>query len=250
MAFAFCHASLISLSIMTPPANAPSEQAEELKVFISGREGKCDQCGQELDRGDWITLVGESGARCLACADLDELVFLPAGNTALTRRAKAHSALAAVVLKWSRSRKRYERQGLLVQEAALHRAETECLADEDSRERQRARAAERRQEVDQRYVQDFAMSVRALYPAAPRGRETVIAEHACRKYSGRVGRSASAKEFEEPAVRLAVRAHIRHHETKYDELLGRGLARDEARARVQAEIDAIEARWEAPQRIA
>lgn len=229
-----------------PPAAAPQpDQPEELKVFITSRGAKCDQCGEELAPGRWITLVGEGGARCLACADLDELVFLPAGNTALTRRAKAHSALAVVVLKWSRSRKRYERQGLLVQEPALQRAEAECLEDEDSRERQRARAAERRADVDQKYVQQFAARIRELYPAAPRGREKAIAEHACRKYSGRVGRSAPAKEFEEPAVRLAVRAHIRHHETAYDQLLGQGLARDEARASVHKEIDQIEARWEA-----
>jgi hypothetical protein len=230
---------------MLPPAPAPqSDQPEDLKVFITGRDSKCDQCGEELGRGAWITLVGEGGARCMACADLDELVFLPAGNTALTRRARAHSALSAVVLKWSRSRKRYERQGLLVQEPALLRAEAECLADEDSRERQRLRAADRRAEVDQKYVREFAARIRALYPAAPRGREKAIAEHACRKYSGRVGRSAPAKEFEEPAVRLAVRAHIRHHETAYDELLGRGLARDEARANVQAVVDRLEATWE------
>jgi hypothetical protein len=179
----------------------------------------------------------------MACADLDELVFLPAGNTALTRRARAHSALSAVVLKWSRSRKRYERQGLLVQEPALLQAEADCLEDEDARARQRLRAADRRAELDQQYVQEFAAHVRALYPSAPRGREKGIAEHACRKYSGRVGRSASAREFEDSAIRLAVRAHLRHHETGYDELLGRGVARDEARARVQKEIDALEARW-------
>jgi hypothetical protein len=229
---------------MSSPATAPqSDPPEELKVFITGRDAKCDQCGEELGRGAWITLVGEGGARCMACADLDELVFLPAGNAALTRRARAHSALSAVVLQWSRSRKRYERQGLLVQEPALQRAEADCLADADSRERQRARSAERRAEVDHQYVQEFAARIRALYPAAPRGREKAIAEHACRKYSGRVGRSAPAREFEEQAVRLAVRAHLRHHETEYDELLGRGVARDEARARVQKEIDAVEARW-------
>src|SRR3954467_2870415 len=127
-------------------ANDVHHESSELKVFISGREGKCDLCGKEMGRGAWITLVEPAGARCLACADLDELVFLPAGNTALTRRAKAHSVLSVVVLQWSRSRKRYERQGLLVQEAALLQAEAECLADEEARERQRLRAADRRAE--------------------------------------------------------------------------------------------------------
>ena len=216
---------------------------EELKVFISSRESKCDHCGQMLDCGAWITLVGEAGARCLACADLDELVFLPSGNTALTRRARAHSTLSAMVLKWSRSRKRYERQGLLVQEAALVRAERECLADAEARERRGEREAVRRADLDAQYVQQFASRIRALYPKCPQGRETQIAEHACLKYSRRVGRSAFAKALDEEAVNLAVRAHIRHSETNYEEFIGRGCLRDEAREQVAEAIEQVMLRW-------
>jgi hypothetical protein len=65
----------------------------------------------------------------MACADMDHLVFLPSGDAALTRRAKTNSRLSAVVVRFSRARKRYERQGILVEEDALERAEQECLAD-------------------------------------------------------------------------------------------------------------------------
>ncbi len=64
---------------------------------------------------------------CLARADLDHLVFLPRGNTALTRRARKYSTLSPVVVRFSRSRKRYERQGVLVEEQALGQAEHECM---------------------------------------------------------------------------------------------------------------------------
>ena len=84
-------------------------------MFISTTDSKCDECGEDLGRKAWITLVEGKGALCLSCADLDHLVFLPSGSAALTRRAKKHSTLSAVVLKWSRARKRYERQGLLVE---------------------------------------------------------------------------------------------------------------------------------------
>src|SRR6266550_3889605 len=104
------------------------DTADTIKVFISNRDSKCDECGEELGRKAWITLEREKGALCLTCADLDELVFLPTGDAALTRRARKHSALSAVVLKFSRARRRYERQGLLVEESALQQAETECLA--------------------------------------------------------------------------------------------------------------------------
>jgi len=114
----------------------PSKQ-NELKVFISSRQSKCDDCKEELGSGAWIVLAGDKGALCLACADIDHLVFLPSGDAALTRRSKAHSTLSAVVLKWSKTRKRYERQGLLVEEDALKQAEVECLADEDARSKRR-----------------------------------------------------------------------------------------------------------------
>ena len=120
------------------------QKPEPLKVFIASRESKCGECQRELGHHSWITLAGDKGALCLACADLDHLVFLPAGDTALTRRAQKHSRLSAVVLEWSRARKRYERQGLLVEEEALAQAEGECLADAEARARRQEREAAKR----------------------------------------------------------------------------------------------------------
>ena len=134
----------------------------DLKVFISRRDSRCDECGEDLGRGAWITLAGEGRALCLTCADLDHLVFLPTGDTALTRRARKNSGLTAVVLKWSRARKRYERQGLLVEDEALERAEQACAADAATREARRSSAAERRAELDDQYVARFAARVREL----------------------------------------------------------------------------------------
>ncbi|MBW1803359.1 MAG: DUF2293 domain-containing protein, partial [Deltaproteobacteria bacterium] len=47
-----------------------------------------------------------------------------------------------------------------------------------------------------------------------------IAEHACRKYSGRIGRTASAKSLDEEAAKLAIIAHIRHAAWKAEKLSG------------------------------
>lgn len=218
-------------------------EAQDLKVFITTGASTCSECGEALGRNAWIALAGDRGALCLACADLDHLVFLPSGNVALTRRAGKYSGLAPVVLRWSRARKRYERQGLLVEEAALARAETECLADADARARAREREAERRAEVDQEYVARFARRVRELFPQAPVGAEIAIAEHACRKYSGRVGRSAAAKAMDEQAVLLAVAAHVRHAQTGYDALLASGVERHEARRQVRDRVDAVLHQW-------
>ncbi len=220
-----------------------AKKTADLKVFISNRDSTCDECGENLGRRAWIMLAGEQGALCLSCADLDHLLFLPAGDAALTRRSRKYSTLSAVVLQWSRARKRYERQGLLVEAEALERAEQECLADSEVRERRRQREAERRAELDRRYIEQFAARVRALFPGCPAGRESVIAEHACQKYSGRVGRSAAAKQLDEATVRLAVTAHIRHAETEYDRLLADGAERGAARTAVSADIERVLAAW-------
>jgi hypothetical protein len=218
---------------------------EEIKVFISNRDSTCDECGEDLGRKAWITLVRDVGALCLACADLDHLVFLASGDAALTRRARKYSRLSAVVLKFSRARRRYERQGLLVEETALDLAEEECLADFEVRALRKEREAERRAGLDQKYVQQFAHKIRELFPRMETGREQGIAEHACLKYSGRIGRSGAAKSLDENAVLLAVIAHIRHRETNYDDLLGRGWERSDARSAVAERIDEVLSRWRA-----
>ncbi len=216
----------------------------QLKVFISNRESTCDECGEDLGRRAWIILRGDKGAACLTCADLDHLVFLPSGDAALTRRSRKHSRLSAVVLKWSHQRKRYERQGLLVENDALERAERECKADATQREIRRGQAILRRAELDEAYIKRFAARVREVYPYCPVEREILIAEHACRKYSGRVGRSAAAKELDEQAVHLAVTAHVRHAETEYDTLLSRMVDRSKARRKVRDDVAAVLKLWE------
>jgi hypothetical protein len=133
---------------------------------------------------------------------------------------------------------------LLVENTTVELAENECKADADIRKLRRARAEIRRAELDAEYIASFAARVRKLYPNCPIGREKVIAEHACRKYSGRVGRSAAAKELDIGTVRLAVAAHVRHQETNYDELLLTGFERWQAREQVHAQVSHVLAEWQ------
>ncbi len=216
------------------------KQSNDLLVFITRREGNC---GEALPHGCWITLEKEKGALCLSCADLDHLLYLPAGDAALTRRATKFSKLHAKVLEWSRTRKQYERQGILVEAEALEKAETECLADEDVRQRRREREAVRREERDEEFVYAFGEHILRLFPKCPTAVADQIAEHACLKHSGRVGRSAAAKEFEENAISLAVRAHVRHAFTDYDELLLKGHERGDARRTVAGKVEEVLANW-------
>jgi hypothetical protein len=148
------------------------------------------------------------------------------------------------ILKWSRTRKRYERQGLLVEITAIEQAEASCLADTEARAARNLRRAEREAEIDDKYVTGFAKAIRQHYPSCPNGRDSEIAEHACRKYSGRVGRTADAKTLQPSAIELAVRAHVRHRETQYDVLLAQGCERHEARSRVSATVAEVMDRWQ------
>jgi hypothetical protein len=214
----------------------------DLAVIQPSKTFTCAECG--ADSAGLLTME-DAGPLCMGCADLDHLVFLPAGDAALTRRAKRASRLSAVVLRWSRHRKRYERQGLLVEEVALERAERECLADADARSNRRERDAVRRAGEDVQFKRRFAAEIARLYPGCPAQRAEAIAKHAGLRGSGRVGRSAAGRALDEQAITLAVVASIRHQDTGYDDLLMSGVPREEARARVRPAIDAVLAAWSA-----
>lgn len=214
--------------------------APDLVVIQPVREFTCAGCG---DTGGDLLIMEDAGPVCMTCADLDHLVFLPAGNAALTRRSKKASRLSAVVVRWSKTRKRYERQGLLVEEPALARAEQECLADSDVRARRRGRDAERRAREDVVFKEKLAAEIRRLYPRCPDGRAEEIAAHAAVRGSGRVGRSAAARVLDPEAIRLAVAASVRHLDTDYDDLLMSGVPRDVARDQIRPGIDRVLAAW-------
>ncbi|HEY9367847.1 DUF2293 domain-containing protein [Streptomyces sp.] len=180
---------------------------------------------------------------CLDCADLGHLVFLPRGDTALTRRAREASSLWAVVLRHNRRRTRYERQGLLVEEAALVRAEAACLADAEARARRRARDAVRRDAQDVLVRETLAAEIRRLFPGCPEDRVAEVAAHASQRGSGRVGRTAAGRALDRGAVTAAVRASVRHVDTDYDALLMRGVPRNQARTRVAPAIEAVLRAW-------
>jgi hypothetical protein len=201
---------------------------------------RCSECRQgPLER----MIVEFNAPVCLDCADLGHLVFLRRGNTALTRRAREASSLWAVVVRHNRRRTRYERQGLLVEEAALARAETACLADAEARARRRARDAARRAERDAEVTAALEAEILRLFPSCPAGRAADIAAHAAQKGSGRVGRTAAGRALDRGAVTAAVRAAVRHIDTEYDSLLMRGVPRHQARTRVAPAIEAVLRAW-------
>ena len=235
------------------PADLPERQRErltarqskppDLVVVLPLDTFTCAGCGNtDAD----MLIMEDAGPACLTCADLDHLVFLPAGDAALTRRARKASQLSAVVVRFSRSRKRYERQGLLVEEAAIEQAEQQCLSDEEARARRRERDRQRRETADERFQQDLAEQIGRLFPGCPPLRAAAISRHTGTRGSGRVGRSAAGRALDPDAVTRAVVASVRHEDTTYDELLMAGVPREQARERIRNDIDRVLERWRRP----
>jgi hypothetical protein len=102
-----------------------ADRAPELVVVQPLDAGwSCHRCG-----GTGNLLIMENpGPACLECVGLGDLEFLPTGDALLTRRAKARSARHAVVVRFSRRRHRYERQGVLVEPQVLAEARREIEA--------------------------------------------------------------------------------------------------------------------------
>jgi len=225
------------------------DQNDEIVVFSIINPSVCSECGAELTKGRFLKMEKEKPL-CLECADLDHLVYLQRGDVylqrgdvALTRRSRKYSNLSAVVVKFSRSRHRYERQGLLVESEALIRAEKECEDDAADRKISREHAVIVRERADKEYIAQFSKKILIHYPGCPAQEAEAIADHACQKYSGRVGRSSAAKAFDAKAIELAVKAHVRHKHTPYDQLLMKGWERTEARSAIAEKLDQIVSEW-------
>jgi hypothetical protein len=98
-----------------------SSRPPDLVVISPVKEWTCTGCAGTGD----LLIMSDDGPECMGCAGLDHLEFLAAGDAGLTRRAHRASEVSAVVVRFSRTRRRYERQGLLVEPAALESARGE-----------------------------------------------------------------------------------------------------------------------------
>jgi len=152
-------------------------------VFEIVRDSRCSECGAELCKGSFLFMEAERPL-CLPCAKMGDLEFLPSGDTALTRRTAKYSSPSAVVVRFSRSRGRYERQGILAEKAALEKAEEECFEDAEQRARERAAGAERRRKEDLELVTRMTAEIEKLFPGCPPREAAAIAAHTAARTSG------------------------------------------------------------------
>jgi hypothetical protein len=211
-------------------------------VFEILRDSACSECGAELGHGSFLLMEAEQ-ALCLPCARLGDLEFLAAGDAALTRRSSRYSERTAVVVRFSRSRGRYERQGVLVEPAALEKAEQECAEDAAERAKARAVGAAKRREQDRELIVRMTAEIGKLFLRCPPGEAAAIAGHTATRNSGRVGRTLAGRNLDEGALTAAVIAAVRHQHTEYDAMLAAGIDRLLARQQIADRVQAILAAW-------
>ncbi|UTW66384.1 DUF2293 domain-containing protein [bacterium SCSIO 12643] len=214
-------------------------------VYVTKKETlSCQRCKRSVRFGEkFVAESEEHRGTCFKCSPYVNAAFLEPGDAAMTRRSKKHSSYCGVLYVWNKRRRRFERKGQYVEAVAIELAKKECLADQEKRAKNNAKAAVKRAAEDKIYVAEFSKAIRNRYPNCPKGREEAIAQHACEKYSGRVGRTADAKQFDAKMIDLAVEAHIRHAETDYDSQFNKGKTKRMIRSEVKSDITSILRRW-------
>lgn len=94
---------------------------------------------------------------------------------------------------------------------------------------------------DEGMAKGFERDTRDAFPQIPASSLRNVSKIALEKGKGKVGRTG--KLDVQRKVHLAVRAHIRHCETDYDKLLRNGVAREDARQRIEAKIQEVCRAW-------
>ncbi len=163
--------------------------------------------------------------------------FLPKGDALLTKEVKKgpHWNLHKVV------DEHYEKPGIFAPEENITQA-FERLGGEEGQAKRLENKKDTQRLKESQFDEKLASVIRENYPNIPQEDLQDIVGTA--RSQGRVGRAAflyfTTKEKREEEFRvasnLAVKAHIRHNYTEYEELLSNGHEREEARRMIQAAI--------------
>ena len=228
-----------------PDLDPKADKPREIVVFSIVRDTRCAGCGARLGKGRFLFKENDK-ACCMGCADLDHLVYLPAGSSKMTRRAKKYSPLSAVVVRFSRTRKRYERQGLLVESAALKRAEEECFSNEELADRRWDDKLNRNSVYTAALVAALTKKIRADLSGCPQDSASEIAEIAAYRTGKRIGRTAGAPDLEQIELPEVVFSWVRVHHTGYDKHRMEGMERETACDAVRSEAARVVRKWQGP----
>ncbi|KAG7290196.1 hypothetical protein NEMBOFW57_000194 [Staphylotrichum longicolle] len=160
-------------------------------------------------------------------------VFVPKGNVYITKncRKKTHEADKTLYVVVD---KRNKPIGLRCP-ANIY---STVMSQNKATAAQRAEAVQKR---DAAIEENFEDAIVKLFPKIPKAEIPQIIKHSLKKHSRRVGRTSRVAL--EDRVKLAVRAHIRHVHTDYDQLLKQGASRSVAREKVWDKLNEVAKKW-------
>jgi hypothetical protein len=184
-------------------------------------------------------------SRAVAAADTDEpgvrandpmpngYIFVPKGNIYITKncRKKTHDAGETLYVVLD---KRDRTIGLRCPVHIYHAV----MSDNSATATQRAEAVQKR---DAAIHDNFEDAVVKLFPDIPTAEVPKILQQSLKKHSRRVGRAGAVAL--DDRVKLAVRAHIRHMHTDYEQLLEQGASREAAREKVWERLNEVARQW-------
>jgi len=159
--------------------------------------------------------------------------FVPKGDVYITAnvRKRTHDAGSTLYVVIDKNKKPF---GLRCPVAVYEAVIADSLATAEAR----AAAVQTRDTAAERTFEEAMLK---LFPKLPKAETPNILKRALKKRSGRVGRTRRI-DLEEK-VELAVRAHIRHNHTAYDQMMKDGMSRWSARSKVQKIIDKTTLQW-------
>lgn len=223
------------IKISIPASSSPSR---DLEFHELSYQSTCQRCGCVI-AAETVLVPENQGVTCLNCAGLDHLVFIRSGNSTLTRRVVKQFGRRNVVQRiWKHSRP--WRSGVMVDQQALDRAL--CAVATPTRKVSCEKPEASRVTRDR----EFARKIGILYPGCPANERILIARRVCATGTDRIGRSAAGLRLDEKAIKSAVRAHIRHAHTNFDEFMRGQTGQPDCfrvHERVREEIDAVYRLW-------
>jgi hypothetical protein len=104
--------------------------------------------------------------------------------------------------------------------------------------------SDRRAATEQRdatLVRQAAIELDKQFPKISSGEKEMVLKHGFRKLSGRVGRTGTIPMAKK--VLFAVIAHIRHEHTDYDQMMDKGINREDARRRIAKDMQGVLRLW-------
>jgi len=168
-------------------------------------------------------------------------VEVPTGNHFLTRTIKKRADCVYVRMKKHRKGNFSRAIGIMAPRNIVEDAKQLAQETEEDRLTKREKAAEYRAKQEELHRKHMQAEILRLYPNMPPKEAGVIADHAFEVGSGRVGR-VSAIDLNKK-LELAVKAHIRHQHTEYDDMLNDGWEKEDARRQIAGQVEKIHGEW-------